>query len=117
MNIGIAVRHARRRAGLSQRALSERTGVPQSTIARVESSFVDPRVSTIVKLLSACGEELEALPRLGEGIDRTGIRENLKLTDAQRFDRAVAASRNVQRLKESIRWMPPSSTQSSPSKR
>ncbi len=102
---------ARRRAGLSQRELGQRTAVPQSTIARIESGFVDPRVSTVVKLLAACGDELEALPRLGDGVDRSNIRANLTLTPSERVTRAVVASRNVRRLKESIRWTSPSSTQ------
>lgn len=31
------LREARRSAGLSQRALAEKAGVPQSTVARIES--------------------------------------------------------------------------------
>ncbi len=86
---------ARRRAGLTQRDLGERTGVPQSTIARIESGFVDPRASTILKLLAACGEELEVLPKLGTGIDRTLIRPLLDLTPQQRLDRAAAEANNL----------------------
>ncbi len=117
MNIGNSVRQARRRAGLSQRELAERTGVPQSTIARVESGSVDPRMSTIAKLLSACGEELEAMPRLGEGVDRTGIRETLELDHTRRFDLAVAAARNLRSLQESVTWTNPSSIRNSRSTR
>ncbi len=95
MNIGATVRHARRRSGLSQRELADRTGVPQSTIARVESNFVDPRTSTVVKLLAACGEELEAVRRLGEGIDRTLIRPLLDLTPQQRLTLAEADANNL----------------------
>jgi predicted transcriptional regulator len=102
-NIGEAVRMARRRSGLSQRDLGERTGVPQSTIARIESGFVDPRTSTIVKLLSACGEELEVLPRLGDGVDRTLIRPLLELTPAQRLARAEADANNLNAFLASVR--------------
>lgn len=116
-NIGEAVRMARRRVGLSQRELGERTGVPQSTIARIESGFVDPRTSTIVKLLAACGEELEVLPRLGDGVDRTIIRQLLALDHEQRFDSAVASARNLKAFQEAIEWPKSSSTRSARSKR
>ena len=92
MNIGVAVRRARRRVGLSQRELAERTGVPQSTIARIESGFVDPRTGTVGKLLAACGEELEAVPKLGTGIDRTLIRSQLARTADERLAALVPAA-------------------------
>jgi transcriptional regulator with XRE-family HTH domain len=117
MDIGKAVRQARRRVGLSQRELAERTDVPQSTIARVESGLVDPRTSTVVKLLAACGEELEAQPRLGEGVDTSTMRDNLRFDHTQRFDHAVAAARNLRRLKESTHWTNLNSTRRSHSTR
>jgi len=64
------LRHARKRAGLTQRELSAKVGIPQETIARVESGRVDPRVGTLDRLLEGCGFGLEHLPRLGIGIDR-----------------------------------------------
>lgn len=65
------LRHARRRAGLTQRGLAAKTGIPQETIARIESGRVDPRVTTLDRLLEGCGFGLEHLPRLGIGVDRT----------------------------------------------
>jgi predicted transcriptional regulator len=99
--IGEAVRKSRRRAGLSQRELAERTGIPQSTIARLESGMVDPRTGTVVKLLAACGEELAVLPRIGVGIDRTLIRPLLDLTPQQRLEAGAAAGRGLRRLLDS----------------
>lgn len=65
------LRYARKRAGLSQRALAGKAGVPQSYVARVETSRIDPSVSSLSKLLRACATTLEAMPGSGEGIDRT----------------------------------------------
>lgn len=65
------LRYARKRAGLSQRALAEKAGVPQSYVARVESSKVDPTVSSLSRLLRACGTTLEAMPGAGDGVDTT----------------------------------------------
>lgn len=42
----------RKGAGLSQRELALRTGVAQPTIARIEGGRVDPRVTTLERLLS-----------------------------------------------------------------
>ena len=61
------VNGARRGAGLTQRQLAARSGVPQPTIARIESGRQVPRVDTLERLLDACGWELEMTPRRGEG--------------------------------------------------
>ena len=82
---GSALRKARRRAGLSQRELAAQTGVAQPTIARIERNHDDPRLRTLERLLRACGETLEVLPRAGVGVDRTEIRELLALTPGQRL--------------------------------
>ncbi len=69
---------------MSQRKLAARTGIAQPTIARIESGRDNPRVDTLERLLEACGETMETLPRAGLGIDRSLIRELLALTPAQR---------------------------------
>jgi len=92
------VQHARRRKGFSQRELAEKVGMPQSTVARIESGAVDPRSGTLIRLLRACGEDLEALPRIGIGVDRSLIREMLKLSPGDRLRHAVAAGRNIAEL-------------------
>lgn len=84
------LRHARRRAGLSQRALAEKAGVPQPYVARVESSRVDPSVSSLSRLLRACETTLEALPGSGAGVDRTVMARLLRLSPAERIATATA---------------------------
>lgn len=103
MDPGNTLRQARRRAGLSQRELAERTGVPQSTVARIESGAADPRTRTLDRLLRACGEQLEATPRLSEGVDRSLIREYLKLTPRERVEANTNWVRAVQRLRRGVR--------------
>ena len=70
---------------MSQRELAGLTGVAQPTIARVERGVEVPRVDTLARLLSTCGESLEALPTLGIGVDRSLIREMLRRTPAERL--------------------------------
>ncbi len=83
------LRRARRRTGLTQRGLAELAGVKQPLIARIESGTGEPRVGTMERLLKACGFDLELTPRLGIGIDRSVMRELLKLTPRERLDLAV----------------------------
>ncbi|WFF02572.1 GNAT family N-acetyltransferase [Micromonospora sp. WMMD964] len=58
-DLGRALRALRRRADLSQRELAEKSGVPQPTLARIESGrAVDPRFRTVERLVRAAGGEL-----------------------------------------------------------
>jgi uncharacterized protein len=93
------VRRARHRAGLSQRELAARTGIAQPTIARIERGQASPRFDTVVRLLAACGYELDLVPRLeGAGVDRSAIRELLSLAPEERLRRAGVEARNLDRL-------------------
>ena len=49
-HIARTIKAARETKGLSQRALSEKAGVPQSHISKIESGAVDLRVSSLVEL-------------------------------------------------------------------
>jgi transcriptional regulator with XRE-family HTH domain len=91
------LRGARRRAGLSQRDLARLAGVPQSHIAKIESGAVIPRVDTLDALLAACGHALEGVPRPGRGVDRTVMRELIKLRPRERGRLAVTEAANLER--------------------
>jgi len=97
------LRHARRSAGLTQRALASTSGIPQETIARIESGRVDPRISTLDRLLEGCGQGLEHLPRLGLGIDRAQIRERLALDPDERLIRAIEEDRQMLDFRTNLR--------------
>jgi transcriptional regulator with XRE-family HTH domain len=103
MQAGHSLRSARRRAGLSQRALAARTGVAQPTIARIERGHDDPRIGTLERLLCACDETIEVLPRAGSGIDRTEIRVLLALSPAQRMASLVDEAPVMERISQSRR--------------
>ena len=85
MRAARALRYARRRAGLSQRALASKAGLPQSTVGRIEAGSVDPQFRTLSRLLQACGFDLEVEPLLGIGVDRTLIRACLARSPAERL--------------------------------
>jgi transcriptional regulator with XRE-family HTH domain len=91
---------ARRRAGLSQRELARRAGVPQATISRIENRVVSPTVDTLEPLIRACGMELQIGERVSEGVDRTLIREALRRSPAERARYSVAAARALRVMKQ-----------------
>ncbi len=57
-----------------------------------------PRINTLTRLLSACGETIEVLPCEGVGVDRTGIRALLRLTPAQRLGTLREEASTLDRL-------------------
>lgn len=59
------LRAARHRAGLSQRALAERAGTSQATLAAYERGRKVPSVEVFERLLTAAGERLTVEPRPG----------------------------------------------------
>jgi predicted transcriptional regulator len=98
MDAAGALKRARRRAALTQRALAARTGVAQPTVARIETGTEVPRVDTLAVLLRACGEELEPVPLRGLGVDRTQIRALLQMTPRQRLQAAARDAAGLHRL-------------------
>lgn len=93
MQIARLVREARRGAGLTQRSLAARAGVPQSTVGRIEAGHIGPRWSTVESLLRASGASFELTATAGQGVDRSQIRELLRLTPLERARLAVADAR------------------------
>ena len=61
--IGGLIRTARERKGLSQRALGDLVGMPQSHISKIESGAVDLQTSSLVQLARALDLELAVVPR------------------------------------------------------
>ena len=49
----------RQELGLSQRALAERCGIPQSSVARIESRSVAPKLDTLIKLMQTLQRKLQ----------------------------------------------------------
>jgi len=62
-NIIEALKAARTRKGLSQRALSQLVGMPQSHISRIEAGGVDLQLSTLTELARVLELELRLVPR------------------------------------------------------
>lgn len=52
------IRTARRRAGISQALLAERTGIAKSQIGRWELGSVEPSYASVLLLVRACGLDI-----------------------------------------------------------
>ena len=96
------VREARKRAGLTQVQLAERTGVPQSTVARVESGARNPSTALVERLVRAAGFEIRAA--LGEPDPATDslCERTLSRTPDQRLADATRAARFALRGREAL---------------
>lgn len=57
------IKAARLKQGLSQAALGEKLGVPQSHVSKIEQGTSDPRLSTISDLVQMLDQELVLVPR------------------------------------------------------
>jgi transcriptional regulator with XRE-family HTH domain len=88
---GELLRETRLRRGVSQARLAIRAGTTQSAISRIEGDRLSPSVETLRRLLHLLGEDLvlRAEPR-DSGIDRSQIRERLKLSASERVDYGIA---------------------------
>ena len=58
MTSGQLIRQARLTAGLTQAELAERVHLPRQQIVRWEGDSVEPGLSTLLRLLRACGFDL-----------------------------------------------------------
>lgn len=74
-HIAEAIKAARIKKGLTQRALAERVGVPQSHISKIENGAVDLRTSSLIEFTRALDLELMLVPRalttFAQGLQRS----------------------------------------------
>jgi len=58
LKVGVLLRHARERAGITQEDLARRTRTAKSAISRLENHAADVRLSTIERVAHALGRNL-----------------------------------------------------------
>lgn len=102
---GPILRRTRIASGLTQSELAARLDVTQPTVAKLESSQANPRISTLERALLATGRRLVlgVEPIEPASVDETMLIENLSLTPAERLERFAGAYRGVRRLAPSVR--------------
>lgn len=99
-----ALRVARTRAGLTQRAAARAAGVSQPTWARVESGAQQPSLPVLQRLLSGTEHRAElVLEELPDPHDLGLLEVTLALTPQQRVDRLVTLHRTAELLRSAVR--------------
>lgn len=80
-HIAKAIKAARKKKRMSQRALSAKTGVPQSHISRIENGAVDLKTSSLIEFARALDMELMLVPRMlvptVQGLQRGAFTKNV----------------------------------------
>jgi transcriptional regulator with XRE-family HTH domain len=89
------VRESRKRAALTQAELGRQAGVPQSTIARIESGARTPSTDMVERLVRATGFEIRV--SLGEPDPGTSslFQRTLRRTPTERLADAARAAQFV----------------------
>lgn len=90
------LRLARAKTGLSQRQVAARAGVPQSTVARIESGQVQPSFPVLYRIL-VLGTGLEPRIRLEAFDDHDSVLDQLAVSDPEGTARAQAAQEQFER--------------------
>ncbi|MGW3603251.1 GNAT family N-acetyltransferase [Micromonospora sp. NPDC005161] len=107
IDVGAALRDLRRRADLSQRELAERSGVPKSTLARIEAGEGgEPAFRTVERLVRAAGGEL-ALRLPGDPCSTPDDAESSSVSDDEPRDEAgrrYPAHLDVRRVRTLRDW-------------
>jgi len=98
------LRSAREARGLSQRALSARSGVPQGHISKIENGTVDLRLSSLVELARALDLELTFVPRKALPAVQAIVRGAAGRTDEGDVQRRV--NRELKQLKNIVSNLP-----------
>src|SRR4051794_5864185 len=87
MTAGETIRAARIEEGLTQAVLGRRLGISQPAVARLESAGDAITVVTLRRTLSALGRSLGlGAPEQASNVDETLLREQLRLTPAERLE-------------------------------
>ena len=87
---GQLLREARRRAGMTQRAVAARAGVTQPTVARIESGDVHPSLERLLELVRACGFDLDIRVTTLDEDAWTMVERGAAATPDERLDRLLA---------------------------
>ncbi len=58
-----ALKAARQKKGLSQRALGNKISVPQGRLSKIESGYIDLQVSSLLEIVRALDMDLMLVPR------------------------------------------------------
>lgn len=85
-------KEARRRSGMSQRALAAGAGVTPATVARIEKGRMEPTLDLLRRIVRAAGLELRAEVAAADPDERKAKLQAKRLTPEQRLEQNDALS-------------------------
>ena len=88
------IRDARVAAGLTQVDLARRIRTTQSVVSRWERGGDEPRLSTLDRILRACGRRLAIIVE-DDDVDRSQIHQQLAMTPSERLASVTNLSRTL----------------------
>ena len=100
--LGNTLKAAREAKGLSQRALSEKAGVPQSHISKIENGTVDLRISSLVELGRVLDLELMLVPRKATSAVQAIVRSSAGNTLGSTDDASRQTLKELKRLQDRV---------------
>lgn len=98
-------REAREASGLSQRSLSDRSGLTQSHISHIESGKIDPGLSSFIDMARALDLELILVPKkllpAVQGLMKAQATPDMRIHAGQANDKRFAsAERMIKKMKQ-----------------
>lgn len=78
MDIIRATIEARKKAKLTQKELSEKSGIKQPSIAKIESLVHSPQATTLIKMLYPMGYTLKVVPLKKENVSKRLVKTKTK---------------------------------------
>ena len=103
MKIGENIRHARQKAGLTQKELGEKLGISQAAVGQFESDKANPKIETLLKIATALNIQLSELVPMNNALDWTfeKIEENRIVREYSAIDMAIKD--NLDKMNESAK--------------
>ena len=91
MKIGENIRHARQKAGLTQKELGEKLGISQAAVGQFESDKANPKIETLLKIATALNIKLSELVPMNNALDWAfeEIEENRIVREYSAIDTAI----------------------------
>jgi transcriptional regulator with XRE-family HTH domain len=102
MNAAKLIREARRRAGLTQRELGDRSHRAGSAISRWERGEVEPSITTLREIIDAAGFELVIGLAPKDEHDLALVRRSLRQEPSDRLAEMVKAVRALDKMAASV---------------
>lgn len=103
MKIGENIRHARQKAGLTQKELGEKLGISQAAVGQFESDKANPKIETLMKIATALNIKLSELVPINNALDWTFEKNEENRIVREYSALNIAIKNNLDKMNESAK--------------